>query len=310
MDTLTPPTSLPRRPLTRPDLLGLGLTDHRIGRLIKDGQLRRVCRGVYLVAGVPDDLASRAAALAKVVAEHHVVVDRTAAWLHGTGTHAFGELTSTPPVETCALRGKQPTRARVARGRSRDLAPYDVMRVGGVRVTTPLRTALDCGCNLRRREAMAALNSLARAHGFTAADLKAELRRFRRRRGVIQLRELAQYLEPRVESERESWVLLAIRDAGLPLPEPQFWIHRDGVPTFRLDFAYPHLRVCVEYDGVEAHDRTPEQREDDATRRRWLREHHWTVIVLKEGDFTGDRLDAWLRDLYSALEAPYTTRRW
>ena len=75
------------------------------------------------------------------------------------------------------------------------------------------------------------------------------LARYRRRRGVIQLRQLVQLVDPRVESERESWVLLAIHDAGLPLPEPQYWIEIDGVPTYRLDFAYPRLRVCVEYDG-------------------------------------------------------------
>ncbi|QYJ05020.1 type IV toxin-antitoxin system AbiEi family antitoxin domain-containing protein [Nocardioides panacisoli] len=304
------PPILPRRPLTRADLLARGYSDRLIGRLVAEGDLRRTCRGVYLTADLPDDLDSRAASLARVVAEHHVVVDRTAAWLHGTGAHAYAELWRTPPVETCALRGHQPTRLTAARGRTRDLAPRDVMVLAGLRVTTPLRTALDCGCHLKRREAMAVLNSLARTHGLTRADLRAELPRFRRRRGVVQLRELIQYLCPAVESDRESWVLLAIRDAGLPEPEPQFWIHRDGVPTYRLDFAYPHLRVCVEYDGAEAHDRSPRQRERDERRRQWLREHHWTVIVVREGDFTAERLDAWLEQVRDALVASYTTRRW
>ena len=86
-------------------------------------------------------------------------------------------------------------------------------------------------------------------------------------------------------------MFLAIADAGLPLPEPQVWIEIDGVPTYRLDFAYRRARVVVEYDGEEAH----EGREaEDEERRAWLRRHGWTVIVVRIGDFTGEALDRWL----------------
>ena len=94
------------------------------------------------------------------------------------------------------------------------------------------------------------------------------------------------------------------------MPEPQVWIEVDGVPTYRLDFAYRRARTCIEYDGEEFHDRTPEQRENDEDRRAWLREHGWTVIVVKLGDFSGDALDQWLRKVRAALDSAYTTRRW
>lgn len=144
-----------------------------------------------------------------------------------------------------------------------------------------------------------------------AGDLAGRmLPRYRGRRGVRQLKELAPLVEPRVESKREAWTLLAIVDAGLPLPEPQVWIEVDHVPTYRLDLAYVHARVCVEYDGVDAHDLTEEQRAHDAERRRWLREHGWTVIVVRRGDFTGDRLDRWLRQVREALVPKVSNRRW
>jgi hypothetical protein len=154
------------------------------------------------------------------------------------------------------------------------------------------------------------LNQFAREHGVSPEAMAIELGRYRRRRGVIQARQLVPHVEPRVESARESWTLLAIADAGLPLPEPQVWIEIDGVPTYRLDFAYRRHRICVEYDGVEAHERTPEQREHDRKRRAWLCENGWTVIVVRLGDFTGERLDAWLARLREALATGYTTRRW
>ncbi|MDF1603598.1 DUF559 domain-containing protein [Nocardioides sp. YIM 152315] len=110
-----------------------------------------------------------------------------------------------------------------------------------------------------------------------------------------------------MESQREAWVYLDIVDAGLPLPEPQAWIEIDGVPTYRLDFAYRRARVVVEYDGEEAH---AGRDAEDEERRDWLRRHGWTVIVVRRGDFTDARRDRWLRELRAALQPPYSNRRW
>jgi hypothetical protein len=238
-----------------------------------------------------------------------VVTDRTAGWLHRIDTHVYAEHDGVPPVETCALRGHEPTTAAGTDGRTRDLRPEDVMEVLGVRVTKPLRTALDLGCCLRRREAFAALCAFSHEYGFTADDYVRELGRYRRRRGVVQLRSLVGLVRPEIESQREAWVLLEIADAGIPLPEAQVWIDVDGVPTYRLDFAYVRKRVCVEYDGDEAHS-SADQRAYDEDRRSWLRAHGWIVIVVRSGDFTGAALDRWIGELREALRSTYSNRRW
>ena len=36
----------------------------------------------------------------------------------------------------------------------------------------------------------------------------------------------------------------------------------------------------------------------------------WTVIVVRRGDFTGERLDRWLGELRDALQPDYSNRRW
>jgi len=301
---------IPLVPFRREHLLAQGVERARFYQLVRSGLIRPVVRGAFVRADAPDTVELRAAAVALVVSDGHVVVDRTAAAIHGVNAFTFVEQQEPPPVETCVLRGRCPTQRGDVRGRTRDLRAEDIMTIAGLRVTTPLRTAVDLACNLRRREAMAVLNELSRQHGLAGAELRAMLSRFARRRGVVQARELIQIAEPRIESPRESWTWLEIHDAGLPMPEPQVWIEVDGVPTYRLDFAYVRRRIAVEYDGADFHDRTDEQRRHDAARRAWLRANGWTVIVIRSGDFTGERRDRWIRELRQALAMTYDNRRW
>lgn len=300
---------LPSRPFTSAELDELSVDAHRLRLAVERGEVQRPFRGVYVPPGVDDSAEVRAASLAKVVSPHHVICDRTAAWLHGVDTFALGERARIPPVETCALPGHRPTRLSGADARTRDLQSQDIMTVAGIRVTTPLRTALDLGCFLKRREAMAALNEFARLHGVGQARLNREIGRFKGRRGVRQLRDLIPLVSGKVESHRESWVLLALADAGLPVPEAQVWIDLDGVPTYRLDFAYRLARVAIEYDGEEFHEQDEDQRAYDEERRAWLKANGWTVIVVRRGDFTGDNLDRWLRKVKEALQPTYSSRR-
>ena len=301
--------SWPTEPFAHRTLARLGRTEADLRRARRAGIIVTIVRGVYASAEHADTIDFRVAAIALVVPDHHVVTDRTASWVHGVDVHVYGEHDTIPPIEWCALRWHEPTTLAGTDGRTRDLMPGDVMTIRGVRVTTPLRTALDLGCCLRRREAFAAMCALARAHHFTSSDLARSLPRFRRRRGVVQLRTLVALVEPRIESQREAWCFLAIADAGIVLPEPQVWIEIDGVPTYRLDLAYRRRRVVVEYDGHDAHD-SEEQKEHDRKRRKWLRDNGWIVIVVREGDFTGDALDRWLHELRAALDPTYSNRRW
>lgn len=300
----------PNHPFTLTDAARLGIPRHRVHLAVRDGVLRRVLRGVFVRAEVPDSIELRAAAASIVVGPSSVITDRTAAWVHGVDVLTHGEHDALPPIESCVLRWKSRSRRHGVDGRTRDLADDDIMIISGVRVTTPLRTALDLGCNLHRKDALAALDQFIRIHGLTCDALATAVMRYFRRRGVVQLRQLIPLADGRSESPRESWTRLAIIDAGLPVPEAQFWVEIDGVPTYRVDLAYPRLRVAIEYDGEEFHDRTEQQRLHDAERRAWLEAHGWTVVVVRNGDFTGAGLDRWIQEVRRALRPSYTNRRW
>jgi hypothetical protein len=176
--------NLPPGPFRSNALDTVGLSRQQLRRLVCEGAVRRVIRGVYVDADLEDTQELRIAAVALVIPPSHVIRDRTAAWLHGVDVFTYAEHDVLPPVEACALRGKAPSGRAGVDGRTRDLAQADIMTLDGLLVTTPLRTALDLGCILRRREATAALDAFCRLHGLTKAQLVVGAKRYRRRRAA------------------------------------------------------------------------------------------------------------------------------
>lgn len=300
----------PREPFTRATALQAGINSKRLYDATEAGILRRPVRGVFVRADVPDTVEARAAAALCVTGVHTVITDRTAAWIHGVDVFDSKDRDMMPAVEMCALRQHSPTRRGGVDARTRDLLCKDIMQVAGLRLTTPLRTALDLGCMLRRREALAAMDQFARLHGVTRGELSGETARYFRRRGVVQLRALIPLVEPGAESPRESWTRLALIEAGLPTPVLQHEVEASGSLLYRLDLAYPFHRVAIEYDGWEFHHRNEEQLLHDEERREWLAEHGWRVIVVRSGDFSGPGLDRWLGEVKRALASAYSGRRW
>lgn len=302
---------LPTGPFTLEDAERLGITRHRLRCAVREGVVRRIVTGVYVRADRPDSHAVRCAAVARVVSPASVVCDRTAAWLHGIDVFGLGDQEVLPPVETCVIRGHARSQRFGVDGRSRDLAPRDLMKLDGLLVTTPLRTALDLACGLGRRRALAALDQFMRIHGITTEQMQREVIRYRGRRGVVQLRELIPLADVRAESVRESWLRLDIIDAGFPPPELQVWVEDEyGVKVYRLDLAYPLHRIAIEYDGADYHLRDEDQRRRDAERRRWLRQHGWTVIVVDKHGLTGRERMVWKQELAEALRPRTKRLRW
>jgi hypothetical protein len=238
---------------------------------------------VYAVAQAPDDLAFRARALRLVVSPSAVVTDRTAAWLHGVDVLPRSALTTPPPISVFQRPGTRSRRAGVASG-ERMLLPRDVVEIDGLMATTPLRTALDLGRLLWRFDALAALDKFLRL-GVVLDELLSEIERFKGYRGVLQLRYLAPLADPRAESGAESALRLHWYDAGLPKPEPQWWVcDEHGTALFRLDLALPEVLFAAEYDGTEFHT-SDEDRAYDRERRAWLTEcRSWVIEVFLNDD--------------------------
>jgi hypothetical protein len=275
------------RPFTAAQATDLGVTRGVRRRLLRDGYVRRLLRGVFVAAQVPDSLALRAQALQLVVPEGCVVVDWTAVWLH-TGLLPPNAHLEVPPVSLFRQRGSGRLRNGLCASGERTFRPEDLMVLHGLTVTVPLRTAWDTGRFATRDTAIGALDALLRLGVFSREALVSGVERFARQRYVTQLRELAPLADPRAQSMGESVLRLRWRDLRhLPAPEPQVPIlDNHGRPIFYLDLGVRELRFAVEYDG-EAFHTSEADRTHDLERRRWIEQNRGWIIepVRKENVF-------------------------
>ncbi len=164
---------LPSTPLVRPGDVG-PVAWHL---LLRDGQLVPLREDVALPADVRPTPALRAAALAPLVPARCAVARAAAVWVHVGGT---------PPgrVDVVAPPGARvPDPAPGRTGATASLPDADVVLLGGVRVTTPRRTAVDL---LSQDPPGLALPLVARlgAAGVDAARVRADVAAASGRRGV------------------------------------------------------------------------------------------------------------------------------
>lgn len=285
-DVLGPDSPLPLdRPFTVSEAARHGVPGHLVVRLVDSGHLRRLLRGVVVASQVPDSLRLRVAALKLVVPDHAVVVDTTAAWLHGVDALPRSAIHEMPALDVFSTAASRMRRGGVRSG-VRELHTADVEVVDGLLVTTMLRTALDLGRSLWRYDAIGALDGFLRA-GVPHERVLAEVDRFKGHRGVRQLRMLAPLATPLAESNPESALRLHWIEAELPGAEPQVWVHDDdGSARYRIDVGDPDVRYGAEYFGAEFHGEDAEVA--DLQRLQWLDQHRdWVIDVFRKDDVYG-----------------------
>lgn len=289
------------RPFTMATAREHGVTRGQLRTWLADGVVRRLLTGVYVDAAVPDSIELRVAAVARVAPPHGVVCDRTAAWVHGVDVFELAEQDVLPAIDLVSIGGRNRSVRAGVFGGQRDLLPSEIMTVQGVRVTTPIRTACDLACLRGRWSALAVLDAFRRAYDITAAELSAMTPRFKGRRGCRQLRELIPLSTDQADSPPESWIRLIIHDAGLPMPAAQVWVTLPDGRRFRIENAYPGLRIGVEYDGSEHHTAEEDVEHDDHRRGQLVEVEDWIILVLRKRDFGPREREAWLAELAKAI---------
>jgi hypothetical protein len=300
------------RPFTTRWARSQGVDPRRLRAWVRAGLLVTPVHGVMHAAQLEDSLELRLECLRLVVPEDAVVTDRTAAWLHGAPMvlepHAHRLV---PRVDVFLPPGSR-IRRPVARSGQRELLRGEIEELGGIRVTTRLRTMCDLGMKLPRKQAFAAMCSMLKVADFTLDDVSRQADgRFKGYRWVRQLRTLAPLCDPRFESPGEcNLALIWLETPGLPPFKPQFRV-AGPVGFYYLDLAVPELRYGAEYYGAEWHGES--QAEADRARLDWLETSDgWRFGVFDAEDVRGtgqiasDRL---LRDIAEARRTLAARRR-
>ncbi|WP_103063109.1 hypothetical protein [Actinomyces qiguomingii] len=184
-------------------------------------------------------------------------------------------------------------------------APEEVINVGGLRVTTPLRTAMDCAFDLPVRESLpvvdAALRVVCRPDRFNRrcyGEMEVDVARERlmqmveaqgRRNGKRRARRAVALADPFAESPGESVLRWAVGVAGVPEAVTQRrWIGDDTREYF-LDVAVDSAMVDLEFDGygklaTSADVHAEKQREMVLRRGGWtVHRFEWRELADPEG---------------------------
>lgn len=149
--------------------------------------------------------------------------------------------------------------------------------VDGMRVTTPARTAFDVGRRRGFTLAVIRIDALLQATGVTLDEIAELVERHPGTRGVVQCRRAVALADPGAESPQETRTRLVLNDAGL-WPKTQVEVYGEyGEYIRRIDMAWPHWKVGVEYDGVQ-HWTDPKQRKLDIETWALLEALGWRII--------------------------------
>jgi very-short-patch-repair endonuclease len=132
----------------------------------------------------------------------------------------------------------------------------------------------------------------------TIAQLKAVVAAHRRV-GVARLRAALPLIRTRSASRPETWLRLALLDAGLPEPELNWTVIVDGAFLACVDLAYPARRVALEYEGAH-HAVEAAQWSRDIERHERLAAAGWTVLRITKQHLFVD-LDETIRRVTAAL---------
>lgn len=182
-----------------------------------------------------------------------------------------------------------------------------VVVVDGLRVLSLPQVVADLLCLARPSDALAVADETLRMAGSGCDEFRSAVeRRLRVRpdpRGTVRGAALWDLASPRAESAPESWVRMLLIELGFPLPEVNFaLLSPGGRELYRLDLAWPQLRIALEYDGHAAH---AGREDEDAAREDDLRRRGWIVVRARADDLADPtRLLAELRAAFA--ERGYT----
>lgn len=236
-------------------------------RMVREGTLERVRTGVYAVGGMPPSYARSVLAALLAAGDRAWASHRTAARLWGL------RVPQPEQIDVLTLPDRRIRLDGVAHHRNQLIVHADVTIHEAVPITSVARTLVDCLPWLPASAAGRAVDDALRRGLLTVAALEAAHASVDegRRTGRRLVRPMRPVLRDRLAgqlpggSDRELDVLRILRRAGLPLPTQQYRVVVGGRERV-LDYAYPVVKLYLEFDGFAEHGVVRSTFDDDRER--------------------------------------------
>lgn len=264
-------------------LQGLGFTRHHIARLVGDGHLRRIHKGVYasgLTALVPR---GHLVAAQLALGPEAFFSNRTAAALNG-----HRRPLNIHELELTVVADRTPKRPGLRIHRIRCAPDPSEVRIhaGLLRVSSPSRTLVDLAARETEAELDRLIAEMARRHQLDVALIDAVVRRRARTAGRARLEAaLARYRPKPAGASGFEDAFAAWLTTHPDIPPPQRNIR---LGPWEIDFFWPAHRLAVETDGDPYHC-TPAELERDRVKDGWLQRHEIRILRVTEFRFGHDR---------------------
>jgi hypothetical protein len=290
------------RVMLRGELLAAGYTDKAIARLVKSGEWVKVRHGAYTLAHTWSGLDPSG---------HHALRARAVCAQARTSlviSHASGLAFHDAPVWGIDLSDVHVTRRDGRTGRKEAgvaphrglILPGDVVVRDGLPVMSATRMGLEVTTIASTESSLAVMNDLL-YRGLTSVEQLtnryALMDHWPWTLGTDIVLRLA---DPRLESVGESRTFHLCFKAALPMPQPQYPItDPSGRVIARVDFAWPELRVFLEFDGKVKYEKLLKEGERASD----------VVIAEKRREERICRLTGWrcIRITWADLERPDRT---
>jgi very-short-patch-repair endonuclease len=262
------------------------LSRRQIEAAVRDGTLVRLGRGTYALAGAGDPL-------------------QAAGHLGGCASHEsaarlwFLETLHEPRATHVTLpRGRRPRYRRGAVVHWSDLEEHEVRG----RVTSPLRTVLDCARTLPFAEALAIADSALR-RGLLERDELVAAAVASSAPGVRAARRVLEAADGRADNPFESGLRAVVLEEGIEGFVPQLPFRVPGASGF-VDLGDPRRRIVLEAEGFEFHG-TRQALHRDCRRYTALGRAGWVVLRFSWEDvlFDTDWVAASVRDVVAGRDA-------
>jgi len=258
--------------ITRGQAIRLGMSSPAIGRRISAGEWVRVFQGVYRLAAAQPTWEQTAMAACLVAGPGAAASHRSAATLLGMpGVPRWPEVTVAYP-RSVSVEG-------VIAHQSRILPPEDIGKLKGIPVTTAARTIVDLARIYPATKVGRMLDHALARRLVTRAELEARATGRRHDDVLRQLLDERPATPRPMGSEFEACLFRGLREAGLPLPEPQYRVLMDDGSEVFLDFAYPDVKLAIEADSYIWHASLADWQRDRA-RNNELITLGWSILPL------------------------------